>query len=283
MFNADQWNAKIKKVSQDLGVKDVNRVRGIVVLERIVARLVTNPFLKEHLIFGGGLVLFKELDTNRYTRDADAIVSGIDQVNLEKEVIKALDTNLEDGLWFGNVATEGIETESGYGGIRYKILYKLGTPAPTPKEKKQLRRIHLDISIGVDLEDVAKTAVTKSILPSMSPIEWKIYPPAFIASEKIHCLLDRGDRNSRGKDIYDLPFIFKETSDQELLLAIERTFEKRKFQVDSLYKAAKAIDTEYIKKSYDLILADTKVHAFDESWKIILDKLQSLERIKIKK
>jgi len=43
-----------------------------------------------------------------------------------------------------------LTTESGYGGIRFKILYKVGTPEPAEEEKKQLRRIHLDICIGVD-------------------------------------------------------------------------------------------------------------------------------------
>lgn len=45
MFSADQLNAKIKKVAQELGVQDVNRVRGIVTLEHIIARIATNSFL----------------------------------------------------------------------------------------------------------------------------------------------------------------------------------------------------------------------------------------------
>lgn len=282
MFNTDQLNARIKKAAQELVVQDVNRVRGIVTLERIVARLMTNSFLKEHLVFGGGFVLFKELETNRYTRDADAVISGITQDKLIKEVVNTLSSDLDDGFWFGDVRTEELTTESGYGGIRFKILYKVGTPEPTEEEKKQLRRIHLDISIGVDLEDVAHLKVTNSILPSMDSIEWKIYPPEFIASEKIHCLLDRGDRNSRGKDVYDLPFIFDEVKDEDLIKAIERTFKRRMFQVNSLLETASEIDIEYLKKSYDLVLADKKIHSFEESWKIILKKLQKLDQLKAK-
>ncbi|HAZ13790.1 MAG: hypothetical protein A2X86_19665 [Bdellovibrionales bacterium GWA2_49_15] len=75
----------------------------------------------------------------------------------------------------------------------------------------------------------------------------------------------------------------KITSDQELLNAIERIFQRGAYQVDSLYKAAEKIDTEYIKKSYDLILADTKVQSFEESWKIILEKLRSLDLMKTKR
>ncbi|MFP5492029.1 MAG: nucleotidyl transferase AbiEii/AbiGii toxin family protein [Bacteriovoracia bacterium] len=280
MYSADQLNAKIKKVAQDLGVQDVNRVRGIVTLERIIARLVTNKLLKEHLVFGGGFVLYKELETNRYTRDADAVINGVNEQQLTKEIKASLNRDLEDGFWFGDVITEELATESGYGGLRFKILYKVGSPIPSEDEKRQLRRIHLDISIGVDLEDVARLKVTESILPSMDAIEWKIYPPEFIASEKIHCLLDRGDTNTRGKDVYDLPFIFDDVKDKDLLRAIERTFKRRSLEMDSLYEGAKLVDTEYLKKSYDLILIDDKTRSFEESWKIILKKLKALDALR---
>ena len=59
MFNADQINHQIKKTAKDMGIADVNRVRIILTLERVIARLVNNPFFKERLIFGGGFVLLK--------------------------------------------------------------------------------------------------------------------------------------------------------------------------------------------------------------------------------
>lgn len=283
MFNTDQLNDRIKNSAAKLGVSDVNRVRGIVTLERIVARLVTNPVLKDHLVFGGGFVLFKELETNRYTRDADAVVSGVSSEDLIKEVTSSLDTDLNDGFWFGDIKNEDLETESGYGGIRFSILYKVGLPLPSGEEKKKLRRIHLDISIGVDLEDVALKTKTDSIIKSLAPIEWFVYPPEYIASEKIHCLLYRGDKNSRGKDIYDLPLIFNETIDEDLLIAIERTFERRKFEIQSLKDTADAINTESLKRSYELVLAENKKYTFDESWIRILEKLEKLDVLRTAK
>ena len=68
MYSSAQLNDRIKNVARSLGVEDVNRVRIIVVLERIIARLVANQFLKEHLVFGGGFVLFKEFGSNRFTQ-----------------------------------------------------------------------------------------------------------------------------------------------------------------------------------------------------------------------
>ena len=280
MFSADQINAKIRKAATSLNIQDVNRVRGILTLERIIARLMTNPLLKEHLVFGGGFVLFKELNTNRYTRDVDAVVSGFNSANLIKEVNQSISQDLDDGFWFGNALIEELETESGYGGIRFKILFKVGYPIPAEKDKAQLRRIHLDISIGVDLEDVAMEAHTSSIVQSLGSIEWKIYPPEFIASEKIHCLLFRGDTNTRGKDVYDLPLIFKETSDIDLLKAIERTFSRRSFKVDSFYEAAAIIDTKILKTNYNSVLVEHMENSFEASWLKILEKLKLLDTLK---
>ncbi len=62
----------------------------------------TNTFLKNYLVIGVGFVLFKELNTNRYTRDADAIVSGISTDDLIKEVTYLLSQDLNNGLWFGD-------------------------------------------------------------------------------------------------------------------------------------------------------------------------------------
>lgn len=282
MFSAGQLNDKIRKAATSLGIQDVNRVRGILTLERIVARLMTNPFLKEHLVFGGGLVLFKELKTNRYTRDADAVVSGMNSGDLVIAVNQALSKDLQDGFWFGDALLEDLETESGYGGIRFKIIYKVGRPFPSNEEKTRLRRVHLDIAIGIDLEDVAKDATTISIIPSLGSIEWKIYPPEYIASEKIHCLLFRGEVNTRGKDVYDLPLIFKETSDILLLNAIDETFRRRSFEVRSLYEAAVNIETVLLKRSYNSILVERMEFSFEESWSKILEKLKALDLLRIR-
>ena len=262
MFSSDQLKDRIRKAASELGVNDVNRVRTIVTLERIVARLVTNLFLKDHLVFGGGFVLFKELGSSRYTKDADAIIKGTNSVILKAEIYDALIKDLGDGFWFGDIETEDLQAESGYGGIRFSILYKVGGPFPSEEEKGRLRRIHLDISVGVDLEDVAKEAKSDSILKSLSAIEWKIYPPEFIASEKIHCLLSRGTENSRGKDVFDLPLIFEEISDKDLLNAIERTFIRREFEIFSMYDTANLINTVNLKNTYNLVFGRKRRNYF---------------------
>lgn len=279
MYSSAQLNNRIKNVARTLGVDDVNRVRTIVVLERIIARLVTNSFLKEHLVFGGGFVLFKEFGSNRFTRDVDAIISGVSKDKLIQEVDIALKMDLDDGLWFERCDGVELETESGYGGYRFNIIYKVGSPKPSEKEKIKLRRIHLDVSIGVDLEDVALITSTKSIIPILDSIEWKVYPPEFIASEKIHCLLYRGSLNTRGKDVYDLPFLLDDVKESDLAVAINRTFQRREFLITSLYEVANEIETYNLKENYKKILVQSK-SSFEENWDKILAKLKKIDLLK---
>jgi hypothetical protein len=279
MYSSSQLNDRIKRVALALGVEDVNRVRIIVVLERIVARLVANPFLKEHLVFGGGFVLFKEFGSNRFTRDADAIINGVSKKKLIAEIDRSIALDLGDGLWFERCDGIELAAESDYGGYRFSILYKVGTPFPSDKEKEKLRRVHLDISIGVDLEDVARTISTKSIIPILDTIEWKVYPSQFIASEKLHCLLYRGSSNSRGKDVYDLPFLLDDAKEGDVIKAINRTFERREFFIESLHETAREINIKNLKENYQKIMVESAPD-FEESWDIILTKLKRLDLLR---
>jgi len=280
MFSSEQLKSRIKQAAKDLGVSDVNRVRTIVALERIVARLVVNPFLKEHLVFGGGFVLYKEFGSNRYTKDADAVIRGTNPEKLKTEIKNALALDLNDGFWFGDIFEEDLKAESGYGGIRFNILYKVGHPFPSEEEKSSLRRIHLDISIGVDLEDVAQVTKSDSILAQLGFIEWKVYPPEFIASEKIHCLLYRGGANTRGKDVYDLNVLFREVSNELLTQAIQSTFVRRKFKVKSLYEEALRIETSNLEDSFKHVMIENRKDAFPSLWVLILDKFKELDEFK---
>jgi hypothetical protein len=278
MFNSDQINFQIKKVSKGLGVADVNRVRTILTLERVVARLMNNSFLKKKLIFCGGFVLFKESETNRFTRDADAIIAGVSKEKLIAEIENSMSLNLEDGFWFGDVLVEDISTESGYGGYRFKILNNIGD-CPTEREKKNLKRIHLDISLGVNLEDVAISSNVISTLSIFEPFEWKIYPKEFIAAEKMHCLLDRGDLNTRGKDVYDLAQVLPIIPIEQLSNAIKRTFKNRNFHLNEFYNTCSKIDTEFLKENYHKTILVSRNQTFDECWEIVLDAMKELDKM----
>ena len=51
----------------------LSQIRIIVAIERAVARLEAIPRLRDHLLFKGGFVLLKTIESARFTRDLDAL------------------------------------------------------------------------------------------------------------------------------------------------------------------------------------------------------------------
>ena len=76
----------IRALAQSNKRFNINEIRVIVALERAVARLQYHKELAEHLVFKGGFVLLKMFDSERFTRDADALAVSISKQKL-KEMI----------------------------------------------------------------------------------------------------------------------------------------------------------------------------------------------------
>ena len=278
MYNSQSINDRLKNIAKKEGFKNIEKARIILCLERVIARLVIDKYLQEHLIFGGGFVLYKEAKSQRFTKDVDAIISGINNAKLIEKIVNCLKSDLNDGFWFGNSIIEELKTESGYGGLRFKIQYKAGLPFPNAKEMKALRRVHLDISIGVNLEKYAIDSTLTPILEIYDSIEWKVYPIEFICAEKIHCLLDRKDLNTRGKDIYDLDFLLSRSQDKKLIEAIQKTFLKRKFKIKSLHNTAIKIDTTNLKENFRKAQFKKINVDFHQCWNNILNRFKILDQ-----
>ncbi|OFZ26735.1 MAG: hypothetical protein A2381_17245 [Bdellovibrionales bacterium RIFOXYB1_FULL_37_110] len=279
MFNSKSINDRLKNYALEHGIKDVEKARIALCLERVIARLVQDNFLYEHLIFGGGFVLYKETNSNRYTRDVDAVISGIGKDELILKVNENLNVDLNDGFWFGNPIIEELKTESGYGGLRFKIQYKAGLPYPIDSELKKLRRVHLDISIGVNLEKIAKVSSMNSTLDIYDQVEWKVYPIEFICAEKIHCLLMRKDLNTRGKDVYDLDFLLDKSDQGALIDALKLTFKNRDYQVlNSFESIIKSIDSKSLEQSFNKSQFKSASNNFTKCWANIVLKLQDFDR-----
>jgi hypothetical protein len=124
-------NGSIQKLALTNPNLSTNRLRVVVALERAVARLQTQPKLADHLIFKGGFVLFKVMMNPRFTRDVDAIALDIHKSDIPDLVVAALETDLNDGLWFGDVQTEDLNDQGVYGGYRFSFAFQIGA-APDP-------------------------------------------------------------------------------------------------------------------------------------------------------
>lgn len=70
MYNAQSINQRLKNFAKANSISNI---------ERVIARLVQDEYLCSKLIFGGGFVLYKELGSQRFTSDIDAIISDTDK------------------------------------------------------------------------------------------------------------------------------------------------------------------------------------------------------------
>lgn len=206
----------------------INELRVILALERIVARIESHKTLREKLIFKGGFVLLKMLESPRFTRDLDALAFDLPKQEVIDSITNVLSVDLNDGLYFGYPEIDNLLDQGQYGGYRVKVPFQIGS-LPTQEHKlKKLSRVHLDIGFG----DVVTGEAIRSALPSLinteQPVSWKVYPIESIYAEKLETLVSRGSGNSRSKDLYDLVMIFKESlKTRALVAAIHQTFTNR--------------------------------------------------------
>src|SRR6478735_8451903 len=121
-----------------------NRIQTLFFLECAAARLARDPILAKNLIFKGGLVTVKVYGSPRFTTDLDATVFGLSPDQIKERVIKEIETDQLDSLWFAFESIEDTAHQGEYGGIRY--VFRAGfLPKPTSIKKTQI--VNIDIGI----------------------------------------------------------------------------------------------------------------------------------------
>lgn len=251
----------------------INEVRIIVALERAIARLSRNKELSEHLIFKGGFVLLKSFESQRFTRDADALAVAISKEKLKDLVSQALADNLDDGLWFGDFKLQELTEQGEYGAYRFDCAFQIGEPEM--KKVHKFSRIHIDVNFSDRLPAKPSHQTMPSLLEHEEPVTWKVYPIEYIISEKVQTLFDRGSANSRAKDLYDLNYLFPRCSDREKVTnAIRQTFKHRGTSLPSSFLAnAEGFDKTILKAAWPGIRVLDNKADFDETWKTLMNHL----------
>jgi hypothetical protein len=136
--------AKLAKTS----ALSINELRVVLALERLVARIEAHTSLREDLVFKGGFVLLKAFDSQRFTRDLDALAADMPKQKLLFQVKEALRVDLDDGLYFAEPELEDLVDQGKYGGYRVRIPFQIG-PLPTdPHKLRKLSRVHFDVGFG---------------------------------------------------------------------------------------------------------------------------------------
>jgi predicted nucleotidyltransferase component of viral defense system len=258
--------------------KGHNEIRIVVAMERVVARLESHKELFEHITFKGGFVLLKNFNSPRFTRDIDALARNLTKKKLKSLITEALENNLHDGLWFGNIQFKEIELQGGYGGLRISFSFQIGDPPANSLKQKKLSRLHLDLSFE-DFIFHAKVETMASVIAEIKPISWKIYPIEYIVAEKLDALFSRGSMSSRAKDIFDLNFLIPQVKNKSSLReAITIVFQKRPTEIPtSFFKTAEQFDLRILRDSWPSVEIDTNAQNFNKHWLMFLDNLKNID------
>jgi hypothetical protein len=240
--------AKLSKTS----ALSINELRVVVAIERLVARIEAHRILRDTLIFKGGFVLLKSFDSQRFTRDLDALATAIPKQRLLLQVKEALSVDLNDGLYFAEPKLENLVNQGEYGGYRIRIPFQIGSLPSDLHKVRKLSQVHLDVSFGDVILGKPKRIKLIPIIEGEKPVSWKIYPIESIYAEKLETLVNRGSANSRAKDIFDLVVLYNEVKTRAgLSTAINKTFANRKTELPtSFLEFFKTLDLTILERSW---------------------------------
>lgn len=267
---------KLKSLSSKSGVRYYN-VETVFLIERLVARLLTDKELSRRLVFKGGFVGLKVYNSPRYTVDLDALLT---KANIEETLKMAKDkaeTDIDDGVWFRFEDQIDLDTQGEYGGIRQ--VYRAGL-GEVLKNLKKAQIVHFDLGIGDPITPGPQDIETQSMLQNGEEFSWSVYPIETICAEKLHALISHGNENSRSKDVHDLAIFLKKADPKTLHKAIKRSFDYRETEIpSSLSSALKQLDTTTLERGWENAVASVKnAPSFKKAFETMIKLIADLEK-----
>ena len=266
---------KLSNLSQKQGVS-YQYIATSFLLERLVARIVSDSKLYKSLIFKGGYVALRIYQSKRYTIDLDALLSKPHLRETLKQVKEAAEKDIGDAVWFRFEKDIDLKTQGEYGGIRQVFRAGIGE---IPKDIKRSQIIHFDLGMGDPIIPQPVT-VNMSELIGGKELSWVVYTIETMISEKIHALVDRGEGSSRSKDIFDLVYFLPKANIYLLKKALKACFNYRGTKLpENLADFISHIDTTLLKRGWLSVVSGMKqAPVFEDSFKILLKELQKISR-----
>lgn len=198
--NFDNWKTVIRRVAKEKNV-DVTSVQQLYILEEFAEKISHSKY-KDSFVLKGGFIVSKILGIdNRTTRDIDTTFTSTIYSKEEIEDIFKEIINVDDGSFF-DYSIEKIQegqADDGYPG--FMVMLK----AVNGKAKFDLK---IDVSNNTLVYPAAITYPFKSMI-SESEISVMAYPIENIIAEKYETTLDRGEFNTRIRDLFDIAFIYE--------------------------------------------------------------------------
>lgn len=267
---------KITDLSKKLGVPYQN-LETTFMIERLVARLVSDKNLSKHLVFKGGFVGLRVYNSERYTIDLGALLVKTDIESTLKIVREKATLDLDDGVWFKFEDQVDLATQGEYGGIRQ--IYRAGI-GEVLKNLKKAQSIHFDLGVGDPVTPGPQKMEIPSLLPKGEEISWSVYPIETIIAEKLHALISHGNINSRSKDVHDLSVFLPAANAVILAEALQKCFNFRNTEIpDSFSKVIKAINTTSLQRGW--VSATSTVpneREFNDAFESIVKQMARLEK-----
>ena len=157
---------------------------------------------------------------HRITKDVDLLAFGSnDPQVIEKTFANILSQPANDGIEFTEVKSSTLQIGQKYEGVRLDVKGKLDTAK---------LNLQIDIGYGHSVHPPAQKQTVPSLLDLPSP-NLLVYPKETVIAEKFQAICDRGLKNSRVKDYFDLFYMKNnfEFDGEPLKQAIAATFKQR--------------------------------------------------------
>jgi len=218
--------ASVKARLQNVAVKrgeDFNLLLLRYGIERLLFRLSQSPYADRFLLKGAMLFVVWDEKTHRPTRDLDLLGFGPSEKEDLLQIFRAVVATLvvDDGLVFDPdlVRAEKIREDNTYGGIRVRLMGKLG-PAEVP--------VQIDVGVGDAVTPAPESASFPTLLDFPAPYV-RTYPVYTVVAEKFEAMVKLGMANTRMKDFHDVWFLARRFEFDRTILrqAIEATFARR--------------------------------------------------------
>jgi hypothetical protein len=194
---------------------------------------------------------------------------------------EALAVDLDDGLYFGEVAVEDLIDQGQYGGYRIKIPFQIGPLPKEPHKLRKLSRVHVDIGFGDVILGKPKVAKVSSLVEGEAPLSWRIYPLESIFAEKLETLISRGSGNSRAKDLFDLVILFDAVKARRTLKgAIKKTFSNRGTETPTSFaEFFRGLDVTILERSWGSVELTGGTMSFASCQRRLRSALRGIDKI----
>jgi predicted nucleotidyltransferase component of viral defense system len=203
--------------------EDFNLVLVRYAIERFLYRLSQLPARESYWLKGAMLFDLWFDVMHRPTRDADFLGFGPMEAELLADTVREIcAVPANDGMSFDatSVVVEEIREEARYGGLRVRLVGRLGNARTT---------VQLDVGYGDAVTPGAEDVDYPTLLEDQPAPRLRVYPRASVVAEKLEAIVSLGMANTRLKDYFDLRALAHEgvLDSQQLTEAIVATFARR--------------------------------------------------------